>query len=165
MPEGWGRTPIIYLPGDSGWTSLPEKQDPWERGLAVMGIDFPDGWRDMEAWRWYDSNVLHWWRTRAAVKPLERTVRHRVTTKPDVTSMGLLGLARPPRGLVTRFYVTQNLGTRLPKPDSPWFVIDTDKGEPASGTRQSGYRTKAEAVEVAEDLAANRERIYSRVPF
>lgn len=163
---GWGRTPIVYLASlhsDKGYTSVPEYQDPWQRGLYLNGLDYPDGWRDMEAWAWYSAHVLSFWRhvpTKAVEAPRKpRKVRVQVTATPDVMSLQRVGLAPPPRGLTTRFYVSRPVrGKHL--------IYDMNTGQVAAGTRREGYATVEEAKEVAEDLRDNRPNgKYARPPF
>lgn len=160
MPQGWGRTPIVYLRSvvsGQGWTAVPEHQDPIERGIATGGWDDPDGWRDKEAWaRQYE--LLKWWR-HCDFPERERTVKRKVDVVPDVTSLRRLGYAPPPRGFVTRFFVSYD------KSMKKWLVSDMDTGKTAAGTREHGYASREEAINVAEDLRDNRPRNKSRTPF
>lgn len=158
MPQGWGRTPIIYLRSHlsgQGWTAVPEHQDPIERGIATGGWDHPDGWRDQAAWK-RQYELLQWWE-RARWTPPKRTTTHKVTKTPDVTTLERLGFAPPPRGFVTRFFVSHK--------DGKWYVADMDTGHTASGTKQSGYTSREDAINVAEDLRDNRPTNKSRTPF
>ena len=162
--DAWGRTPIVWSPSTiaHGYTCMPEYQDPWARAQMCMGIDYPDGWRDLDKWDWYYENVLVWWRQHATLPANYQPayLRRKLRKRPDVTTMRLQGYAAAPRGVVTRFYVQAPRNSK-----GRWLIYDNDTDKVAGGTKQIGYATKEEAVEVAEELAANRPSRYSRVPF
>jgi hypothetical protein len=101
-------------------------------------------------------SLLQWWHRYAQLENVPRSIKRKVGT-PNVESIGRLGYAPPPRGLVTRFYVHTK--------GAKHFVLDVETGGICRGTKQQGYETREEAVNVAEDLRDNRPRNTARTPF
>jgi hypothetical protein len=109
--------------------------------LALLCLDHPDGWRNKEAWAWYERVVI-----RELMAPRDRKwgfTGPRFTTVKNVRK------------------VMHDLGIK----EDRWFVYDDLKNNVAAGTRRDGYTTKEEAQEVCKDLQDNREVNTAYWPF